>query len=155
MTVGRIEVKGLKDFQRELRRIDKELPKELRQVSLTAANLVAEGTRSSFASRAGVTSAVAASVKALAQQRGAFVRIGGSGKAEAALGAEFGGGKYGAGRPSPFGGHTTQFASWRGSGSDAGYSLYPTLRSKTDELIDLYGDALEALAARAFPKVGD
>ncbi len=148
---GRVELAGLKDFQKELRRIDKELPKELRKVHLTAAQLVAEVTRASFASSPGVTSAVPASVKALAQQRSAAVRIGGAGKAQAALGHEFGGGKYGPGRPSPRGGHTTQFPPWRGSGANAGYHLYPTLRSKTDELVEMYGDGFERIARRAFP----
>lgn len=150
-TAGRVEIKGLKNFRTELKRIDSELPKELRKVNLAAAKLVAEGTRSSFASRPGVTSAVAASVKALAGQKSASVRIGGAGKAEAALGHEFGGGKYSAGRPSPAGGHTTQFPAWRGSGGDAGYSLFPTLRESTDELVEMYGDALMDVADRAFP----
>lgn len=152
MAEGRVEVRGLKDFQRELRRIDKELPKELRKVHMAAATLVAEGTRAKFLGRPGVTGAVPKSVKAMAQQRSAAVRIGGKGKAEAALGHEFGGGKYGPGRPSPAGGYTTQFPAWRGSGSDAGYALYPTLREKTDDLIELYGDALDEVASRAFPK---
>lgn len=154
-TAGRVELAGLKDFQRELRRIDKELPKELRKVHLAAATLVAEGTRASFASRKGVPSAVAASVKAMAQQRSAAVRIGGTGKAEAALGHEFGGGKYGGrsrgGGLTAAGGHTTQFPPWRGNGADAGYSLYPTLRAKTDDLVELYGDALDDIARSAFP----
>lgn len=151
---GRVEIKGLKDFQRELRRIDKDLPKELRKVHMAAAQIVATGTRAKFARRPGVTSAVPKSVKAMAQQRSAVVRIGGKGKAEAAIGHEFGGGKYRRGNPSPAGGYTTQFPAWRGSGGDAGYALYPTLRQKTDELIDLYGDALEDIARRAFPQRG-
>lgn len=148
---GKVELAGVKSFRQELRRIDKELPKELRKVHLAAAKIVAEGTRASFASRPKVTSAVATSVKALAGQQSASVRIGGTGKAEAALGHEFGGGRFGKGRPSPAGGHTTQFPAWRGAGADAGYSLYPTLRSKTDDLVDLYGDALEEIARAAFP----
>lgn len=145
---GRVELAGLKSFQRELRSLSKDLPRELRPIHLRAAQLVAPKAAASFASRRGVPGAVAASVKAMAQQRVAIVRIGGAGKAEAALGAEFGGGKYGKGNPTPAGGHTTQFEPWR---KGDGYSLFPALRSSTDEIVDLYGDALEDLARRAFP----
>lgn len=148
---GRVEIQGLKSFQAELRSLSKDLPKELRPIHLKAANLVAPKAAASFASRRGVSSAVAASVKAMAQQRVAIVRIGGSGKAASALGAEFGGGKYRKGNPSPAGGYTSQFEPWRGNGARAGYSLFPALRSSTDEIVDLYGDALEDLARRAFP----
>ena len=150
MAEDRIRVDGLKEFRRELKALDAQWPKELRTANKEAADIVAEGTRSSFLSRPGVAPKVAASVKALAQQTGAAVQIGGD-RWPFALGSEFGGGKFGAGRPSPRGGHTTQFPAWRGSGPGAGYSLYPTFRAKREEVIETYGRAIDRLTARAFP----
>lgn len=130
----RIEVLGLKDFQRELRRLDKAWPRELRAANRDAAEIVARGTRSSFASRPGVAPKVAASVKVLAQQRSAAVRIGGR-RWPYALGSEFGSRRY------------PQFPPvLRG-----GYSLYPTIKASRDEMVEEYGEAVDRLMRRAFP----
>lgn len=141
-----IKIEGLKDFQRDLRAIDKDLPKELRKANLQAAEVIAEGAKASFASRGGVAPKVAPSVKALAQQRNASVKIGGKAYPFAG-GAEFGGGKYGKGNPTARGGHTTQFEAFRQSG----YSLWPTLKDKSDEVVEAYGKALDRLTKKAFP----
>lgn len=136
--VESIRVEGLRDFQRELRQMHKEWPRELRKAAKKAADLVAEKTRSSFASRDGVAPKVAPSVKALAQQRSASVRIGGE-KYPYAMGAEFGSIEY------------KQFEPWRGAGTDAGYSLFPTIRETRDEVSETFGDAIDDVARRAFP----
>lgn len=141
MTVDRIEVDGLKDLQRELRAVDKDFPKELRLANKGAAEIVADATRASFASRGGVAPKVAPSVKALAQQRSASVKIGGA-KYPYAMGSEFGG----RGRP-----RTRQFPPWRGNGEGAGYSLYESIRAQRDKVMDSYGDALDRLTKKAFP----
>lgn len=128
----------LKDLQRDLRRVNSQLPKELRLVNLAAANLIAEGTQASFSGRGGVAPKVAASVRAMAQQRSAQVRIGGN-KYPFALGSEFGSVRF------------KQFGAWRGSGADAGYSLYETVRRRQAAVVALYADRVEALARTAFP----
>lgn len=135
---GRIEVQGLRDLQRELRAVDKGWPKELRLANKRAAELVADATRSSFGRRPGVAPRVAPSVKALAQQRSASVRIGGA-RYPFALGSEFGSVRF------------EQFPAWSGNGPGAGYSLYETIRGRREEVIDTYAEAVDRLARKAFP----
>lgn len=145
---GKVEVVGLRDFQKALRAADPKWPRELRVASREAAETVAGAASASFASRGGVAPKAAPSVKAPAEQRRARVRLG-SDRYPFALGAEFGGGKYGAGNPTLRGGYTTQFEPHRGK---EGYSLFPAIRRLRPEVIEKYGDALERIAAEAFPK---
>ena len=133
-----VRVNGLRDLQRELRNVDDSLPRELRKASLEAATIVADETRDSFSSRRGVAPKVAPSVKAVAEQRRAAVKIGGA-RYPYWGGAEFGSIQYG------------QFEPWRGSGPDAGYSLYPSIRAKNEEVVERYGEMVDELMARAFP----
>ena len=142
-----VDVEGLRLLQFELRAVDKAWPRELRAANKTAAEVVAESTRQSFSSRPGVTPKVAPSVRALAQQRNASVKIGGA-RFPYALGAEFGGGKYGPGNPTAAGGHTTQFPPFKKSG----YSLYPSIAATREEVVDAYAAAVDRLVARAFPR---
>lgn len=109
--------------------------------SKAAAEIVAVRTQASFAGRGGSAPKVAPTVKALAQQRGASVKIGG-GKSVGgyvALGNEFGG----RGRST-----TKQFPPFKKSG----YSLYPTIARARDDVIDAYAKALDRITARAFPQ---
>lgn len=138
MTIGKVEVVGLRDFQRELRRVDKDLPKALRLVNLAAAEVVAADARSKASALGGVAAKAGASVKAQAQQRAGIVRLGGN-RYPFAMGAEFGAIRY------------RQFKAWRGSGADAGYFLYPAKRAKTPLVVAMYGDMVEDLAKKAFP----
>jgi len=138
MAVEKIRVDGLKDLRRELRAVDVAFPKELRLRTKKIADGVAAGTAASFASRGGVAPKVAASVKALAQQTGAQIKIGGP-RFPYALGAEFGSVQY------------KQFPPWKGSGPGAGYSLYETIRDRRQQIIDEYADMLTDLTAKAFP----
>lgn len=135
---ARIEVHGLRDFQRELKNLDSELPRQLRVVNMKAAELVASDARTRASSAGGALGKAAPSIKALGQQRSAAVRIGGN-RYPFALGGEFGSTQF------------RQFKPWRGSGSDAGYALYPAVRANRDRVVELYGDLLDALARQAFP----
>lgn len=135
MTDLRIDVHGLKDLQRELRAVDRDWPKELRKANKSAADLVAEGTRQSFASRGGVAPKVAASVKSLAQQRNASVRIGGD-RFPYAMGSNFGSVRY------------KQFP----PPVKPDYSLYRTIEDKRSEVVESYGQAIDDLTSRAFPR---
>lgn len=134
-----VRVVGLRDFQAELRKIDKQMPRQLRVVNLKAAELVASDARSRASAQGGAIGKAAPSIKAVAQQRSAAVKIGGD-KYPFALGGEFGSITY------------RQFPAWRGSGAGAGYALYPAKRAKTGDVIELYGDLMDDLAKRAFPK---
>lgn len=44
-----------------------------------------------------------------------------------------------------------QFLEWRGNKTGAGYALFPTVRERIDEIVDLYGDELDKIAEAAFP----
>jgi hypothetical protein len=149
-----IDVANLREFQRALRDVDAKMPRELRVVNLRAAKIVAEDAASTMAGQPGVAKRVASSIKAIAQQREAAVRIGRTSVRKGTamiLGSEFGGGLHRAGNPTPRGGHTTQFPAHRGSGGDAGYAVYPSIRKNRAQVIDLYGEWLEDLAREAFP----
>lgn len=131
-----IEVRGLAEFQRELRRID--LARDLTAANKEAAELVATKARAKAQALGGVAAKTAPSIKAAAEQRRAKVTLG-SNREPWALGAEFGG----QGRPT-----TQQFKPHLGR---TGYALYPTIRTSGDEFADLLYRALGQLMARAFP----
>ena len=137
-----VRVEGLADLQRELRKLDSKLPRELRQANLKAAELVATAARSKASSLGGVAAKTAPSIKAAAEQRRSKVTIGGP-KYPFAMGAEFGG----QGRPT-----TMQFKPWSGRDSGAGYFLYPAIRGTRDEFIEVYERAIDQLMRAAFPK---
>ncbi len=44
-----------------------------------------------------------------------------------------------------------QFKPWKGNGANAGYALYPAIRSKIGEVVETYGDAIEKITKKAFP----
>jgi hypothetical protein len=131
---SRIDVVGLRDLQRELRALDKTMPRELRKANIEAAEVVAQATRQSFSSRPGVAPKVAASVKALGQQRNASVRIGGP-KYPYAMGSNFGSIRF------------KQFPAVK----HPDYSLYTSIRSERKEVLDTYDEALKRLTKKAFP----
>lgn len=131
-----IQIKGLKELQQELRRLD--FGGELRKANLKAAEVVATSARSRAGGAGGVLRKTAPSIKAAAEQRAAKVNLGGP-SYPWAMGAEFGG----RGRPT-----TQQFKPWRGP---QGYALYPAIRATKPEFMDVYEKAIEDLFRRAFP----
>lgn len=129
---------GLREMLSSLRDVDKALPKQVTAASKRVADVVADKTRASFSARSGVAPKVAKSVRAQGQARAAYVRIGDS-STPFWGGAEFGSIRF------------KQFESWRGSGPDAGYSLYPSIRASRDDIVRIYGDAVDEVLRRAFP----
>lgn len=144
-----IRVEGLAQFQRELRRVSSDFPRELRLANLEAAEVVATAARAKARSLGGVARKTEPSIKAAAEQRRAKVSFGGP-KFPFAMGAEFGGGKYGPGNPTARGGYTTQFKAWRGNDSGAGYFVFPEIRRTKDPFLEVYEKALFDLIERAF-----
>lgn len=132
------KVHGLAELQRELRNVDKTLPRQLRVVNLKAAEIVATEARGRASGLGGAIGKAAPSIKAMAQQRSAAVRIGGA-KYPFALGGEFGSIRF------------RQFQAWRGSGAEAGYALYPAKRAKTPQIMDMYLRMIDEIARPAFP----
>lgn len=133
-----VRVEGLADFQKELRALDRTLPRELGQANKRAAEMVAERARQRAQSLGSVAAKSAPSIKAAAEQRRSKINLG-STREPWALGAEFGG----QGRPT-----TQQFEPHRGR---EGYFLYPTIRDTRDEYLEIYGRILEQLMRAAFP----
>lgn len=131
---GRIDVEGLRDLQRELRAVDVTFPKELRAANKDAAQIVSDATSASFSSRGGVAPKVAPSVRAVAQQRSASVKIGGA-KYPYAMGANFGSVRF------------TQFL----PPIDPDYSLFASIQAKHREVVESYDEALKRLTKKAFP----
>jgi hypothetical protein len=136
----KIIITGLRPLQAALKELPGKWPRELRIASKDAATIIGEGTKAAFAAGPGSSVLAAASVKVLAGQRDASIRIGGNDRGgRVALGNEFGSIRF------------KQFPAWRGVGADAGYALYPTIRAKRAEVVEAYGAALDRLLHDAFP----
>lgn len=45
-----------------------------------------------------------------------------------------------------------QFLPWRGNKGNVGYFLFPTMREKSQEIVEMYGDELDKIAKIAFPE---
>lgn len=144
-----IKIMGFKDLQRELRLVDAKLPKELGNVNHDVAEYVI--MRAKGRASTPLEHRAADTMKAARSQKVALVRLGGPRNPEA-LGAEFGAGQdvlRNTTRGTMPG--WNQFRPWRGSGSDTGYFLFPTIREDTPQIIDMYYDLIDSLTRRAFP----
>lgn len=131
-----IEVQGLADLRRDLLLLDRALPNRLKAANRRAAELIAERARGSFAARTGVAPKVAASVRVLAQQAGAAIKLGGN-AFPYALGSEFGAIRY------------TQFPPFKHK-PDSGYSLFPAIREKKDEAEKMITRDIDGIVGTTF-----
>jgi hypothetical protein len=137
-TVG-VQVQGLNELNRALRALGgRELQGEIRAAGKDVATEVSSDARGKAYSLGGVAAHVAPSIAASAGVTSAGVSLGGA-SFPAAMGAEFGG----QGRPT-----TQQFKPWRGSGSGAGYFVYPAIRDNADMIAERYGDALDKIVRK-------
>lgn len=147
-----IKITGLKELRKELRKLDETgLVQELKDVNYDVAQRVVDKARSQAAGQGRMQAAAAATLKPGKQAARAVV-TGGGAKAPFFGGAEFGS-QHDQPRTTARGSVTgwNQFEPWKGNGSNAGYFLYEAIRDLTAEIVDLYGDALEKIAGRAFP----
>jgi hypothetical protein len=138
---GDIRVEGLRELSRALKEIGPDLQAELRTTNRGVAEREASNAVSAANSIGGVAAKTAPSIRATAGVRSAGVGFGGA-AAPYGAGAEFGGGR----RPT-----TRQFKEWRGSGPDAGYFVYPTIRRDADAILDDYVDAVNDVIRHNFP----
>lgn len=131
-----VRVQGLNELNKALRELGgRELQKELKDVGLSVAKKVANDAQGKAMSLGGVAAKVAPSIRAQASNTGAGVTFGGNAYPFAG-GSEFGSLKY------------TQFQPYRGNDSNAGYYVYPAIRSNADTIADEYLDAIYDLARR-------
>lgn len=149
---GFVNVRGLKDLQKALREIDKQLPRELGTASQKVSQHVVDTATLKAKALGPLEARAARSLKAARQQRVAAITFGGARYPEA-LGAEFGAGQN---IPRPVlrhGRQTTargynQFRAWRGSSTGAGYFLFPTIRREGDRVVELFDQVLSELIDR-------
>jgi len=159
-----IAVSGLRDFRNELRRLETESGSDgsalLKDANWKVAQFVTERAQTRAGTVGRQQARAAESLRASKTVNRAQVS-GGSAKVPFFFGAEFGAkqnilrserraaGWAGPGRYLGF----RQFAPWkRPGGGNTGYFLFPTLRAETQNIIDLYGDELDKVTAKAFPK---
>lgn len=139
-----IRIQGLNELRAALKALGPEWPKQLGKANKEVGELIARDARDRAESLGGVAAKSAPSIKSSAAARASTVSIG-SDQFPFALGAEFGAKKY------------PQFKPWRGnqwveSGDEnVGYFLHPAIRDDVNKIEELYLDAIDKLAARAFP----
>lgn len=149
---ARVTIKGLKDFRRELRKLDdKGLRNGLTDIYRKVAKFVRE--RAEGAAPGDVRKAIGHK----ANRRGAFVTV--RPKPDYALGVFLGAkgrfGWYSAGRYRDS--TARQFEPWVGNQWDPGetggapYFIGPAINRSVDEIVEMMGDGIEDLARRAFP----
>lgn len=133
MTVGKIQITGLREFQASLKAMDSALPKTLRLVLNSAGQLIVDYDRAHMPRRSG---RAVSSVKARSTQRLAQIAVGGS-KAPYAPWLDFGGEGRVKGRPGnrPY--------------LKEGRYTYVGLRVHRDEISQKMSDGLDQLARDA------
>jgi hypothetical protein len=127
---AKITLTGIKDFQRQLKAMDSDLPKEIRVVLNGASELVLDYARPRFPRKTG---RAAGSLKGASSQREARISLGGR-RAPYAPGLDFGGGPN---RP--------QFPPYR----PGGRYVYKGLEVNRDEITKLMEQGLYDLARGA------
>jgi hypothetical protein len=139
---NKVEVRGLKEFQRELRKLqDKQVNAELAALNQKAAQLVVDNVRPVSRQQA----KVAGGIRAAKTFKAAVVSTKNTKRTPFAVGAFFGARRY------------KQFQPWIGNQWDPGdsvsasYGVPHAIAAHLDEIVDVYGDGIEALAAKAFP----
>jgi hypothetical protein len=147
-----LRIVGLREFQADLRALDKTLPREIRVVNLSVAKMVRDKAVSKGVSQGGLAAKAAPTLKALAQQRSASIKLTATAAVPFALGAEFGAG-HNIERQRKTGTYLgyNQFKEWRGAGAGSGYFLWPTVREQEDAIAQSYLTRLTELTNRVFP----
>jgi len=147
----KVTIIGLREFHGELRRMSRELGREMRQAHLKVAALVAG--RAKGAAPAGLSGAITPR----ATQKAAFIGV--RAKPAYALGVFMGArGRFGwYSNPRYRGSSARQFEPWVGNQWDPGdaggapYFIGPAINRSVDDIVELYGDEVDRLAHRAFP----
>jgi len=146
---GTVAVEGLDELRRELKKLEGDQATEaLKDANYAVAQLVVSAAQGWASTK--MESAAAATLKPARQAARAQV-VGGAGI------AFFGGAEFGAmqnqarntSRGTMLG--WNQFKAWRGNGSSAGHFLYPAIRGETDNIVELFSDAIDKITRDAFP----
>lgn len=134
---GAIRVEGVAELSRSLRAVGPEARSGLRDASKAVAGFVASDSAAAASSLGGVAAKSAPSLKPRGSVSGAAgVALGGSAYPFAG-GAAFGSDRF------------KQFKPWKGNGPDAGYFLYPQIRSNAERIVAEYTTALGEIIKKA------
>lgn len=130
------EVKGINQLLRVLNKLPKDLQNDVRDASQGIADNLAAGAK-----QAASTPQQRLAALTLKARRDRVPVVTASGTARTGVtardvffGAEFGGGRRLT---------TRQFPPWRGSGSTAGYFLYPTARQRGKRYFEMWAEAID------------
>ena len=134
MSEPEINVKGLKDFRRELAKLAGEGPGLLKEANIKTATFVADMAKGRAAGVSRQAAKAAGTLRPV--KSGVAARISGGTGIGFFYGAEFGSNRY------------HQFMP---HGGTTGYFLYPTIRGEMDVIVNFYGDEIERVSRRAFP----
>jgi len=134
-----VKVVGLNEFRRELKRLEDDLTPELKAVNFELAQRVTSWAQTKAAAVSPQAAKAARDALKASRTAARAQVIIGNNKTPWALGAEFGAQRW------------KQFPAWRGNDKGAGYFLWPSIRDHREEIMDLYMEALDKLAGKAFP----
>jgi hypothetical protein len=153
-----VNVKGLDEFRKQLRKLeDAGATEQLKEANYKVASFVISRARTAAAGVGHMQSRAAATMTAGRAQSRATIT--GGGKVPYFYGAEFGAksnvlrrsrraaGWAGPGRWMGY----NQFLPWRGSKGNVGYFLFPTMRTESAAIVEMYGDELDRITKDAFP----
>lgn len=151
-----INVKGLDQFRRELRKIEQQGGPNgialLKEANFRVASLVVSKAQARASGLGRMQARAGATLRAGRQQARAVV-YGGSASVPFFFGAEFGsysGVRRTRGSRSFLG--FNQFEPWKRPGNgNTGYFLFPTMRAESRNIIEMYGDELDKITKQAFP----
>lgn len=158
-----IDIDGLSDFRRDLNAVDPSTGKEMKRANRNISNHTQKRARANASASAGPFGRRYAdartAIKAFASADEAAIGVSRSGRiphAQATFwGAKQRSGWYAAARYATSGGQ--QHPDWVGEHWTAGvpgegpYVLNYTVAEERDEIVEMYGDAMDLLFARAFP----
>lgn len=141
-----IQVTGLKELVRELKKIDGQLPKEVRRANFAVAKLVANEAQQRAGAGTPIQRKAASAIRASAGAGKASVSVRPSARIPFANGAFFGAKRW------------RQFEPWVGTGWAVGrpgegpYAINPAIASLKDRIVDVYAEAIADVTTQAFPE---
>lgn len=152
---GAVHVRGLREFQAELRSTHARLPRAMTVANREIAETVAGNVQAKAQARGGVTRKAAPAVQGRGEQRGAKLVVNKGREFKFADGAFFGAKQF------------PQFEAWVGNqhempwpvgGNDEGpgrgpYAINPGIYESIGEIEEFYLNAFEDSVKRAFPSV--
>lgn len=154
-----VEIVGVKEFRRALKRLGSEWPKELRRVHKEIGDLGLRYSQAEARLMGGVQARSASALRSKANQRSARIGVT-PGRGAPMANVAFWGAKAHTGwyaKPRYRGG-PPQHPPWVGNTWEAAvmgqgpYAINPALARHMDEILDAYAEAIDRLADAAFPE---